>query len=124
MGYLKNLFNLFDLFQLSSTVFIVLETLFGFFQLSNNQIRLFATFSVFVLWLKVFDWLRLFESTSFYYKLVTSTFVDIREFMILFLTALCMVGSSMYILEMSREKEHGEIITNLAGHFLLDSIYN
>ena len=92
--------------------------------MSNHNIRMIATFSIFILWMKVFDWLRLFESTSFYYKLVVATFVDIKEFMILFITALCMVGSSMYILEMSREKQHSAIIDSLADHFLLDAIYN
>ena len=92
--------------------------------MSSHDIRLVATFSIFLLWLKVFDWFRLFEPTSFYYKLVVATFIDIKEFMILFITALCMVGSSMYILEMSRDKSHSEIITSLASHFLLDAIYN
>ena len=35
-----------------------------------------------------------------------------------------MVGSSMYILEMSRERDKSEIITSLAGHFMLDAIYS
>ena len=60
--------------------------------------RMLATFSVFVLWAKIFDWLRLFEPTSFYMRLVYQTFLDMWSFVLIFIVGLGMVGSSMFML--------------------------
>ena len=57
-----------------------------------------ATFSIFVLWAKIFDWLRLFEPTSFYMRLVYQTFLDMWSFVLIFIVGLGMVGSSMFML--------------------------
>ena len=123
--YFYSIKNVSDLFQISSTLLIVLVRLFNISKFTYHGLRLIATFSIFLLWAKLFDWLRLFEPTSFYYKLVKSTFLDIKEFMILFSVALCMIGSAMYILEMDSEKsDDHEIIESFTGFFLLDSMYN
>lgn len=93
--------NWFDIIQLLSTTGLV-----SFSLISNNlepsvdksYQRVVASISIFLIWLKVFDWLRLFEPTSFYIRLVTATFRDIRSFMILFFTGLAMFGSSLYMM--------------------------
>ena len=63
--------------------------------------RIVAMFSLSVAWLKIFDWLRLFETTSFYMRLVEKTLTDVSKFVIIFVVALGMIGSSMYMLQMS-----------------------
>ena len=57
-----------------------------------------AAFSLFALWMKVFDWLRMFDATSFYIKLVIKTIIELNSFMYLFLAMLAMIGSSMTML--------------------------
>ena len=64
--------------------------------------RLVATFAIFVLWIKIFDWLRLFEQTSFYMLLVRQTLHDMWSFVVIYLFGLGMVGSSMYMLELNK----------------------
>ena len=90
--------NAFDIFQLSSTLFIVIIRLIESEHANTDSVRIVAAVSVFLLWMKMFDWLKLFEPTSFYIKLVTATFRDMASFMLLFFTSLAMFGTAMYML--------------------------
>ena len=90
--------NVFDIFQLTSTLFIVILRLIESEHTTSDSVRIVAAVSVFLLWMKMFDWLKLFEPTSFYIKLVTATFRDIASFMLLFFTSLAMFGTAMYML--------------------------
>lgn len=97
--YLSQLTNLLDIFQLISTAWIVITNLLEVEGMLKENQRSIASLSVFLVWAKVFDWLRLFEGTSFYTKLVGETFKDIRNFMILFISSLSMCGFSLYVLQ-------------------------
>jgi len=63
--------------------------------------RLLAAFTIIALWGKIFDWLRLFEKTSFFIRLIQETFVDIGYFIIIFFAALAAMGSAMYMLQLN-----------------------
>lgn len=116
--------NAFDIFQLLSTFTIVAMNLHSSHNVNTDMIRVVAAVSVFLLWMKMFDWLRLFEPTSFYIKLVTATFSDMSSFMLLFLTGLAMFGSSMYMLQLSSQSSKDTIIESNVDHFFLDSLIN
>lgn len=90
----------------------------------KKEQRIVAAFSLFVIWIKVFDWLRLFESTAFYIKLLTVTVKDIGYFMVLFLVALAMVGSSMYMLQSNRTDGEEDIIRPVFKVWILDLLLN
>ena len=60
--------------------------------------RLIATFSILIMWFKAFYWLHLFESTSFYIKLITSTLSDIAGLLVLLVVTAFMFGSTLYML--------------------------
>ena len=47
---------------------------------------------------KCFDWLRIFEETSFYIMLIFATIEDIGSFMILFMVSLIMFAFPLNIL--------------------------
>lgn len=90
----------------------------------GNAVRIIAAFSLFILWMKMFDWLRLFEATSFYIKLVTAVFYDMSSFMLLFFTGMAMFGSSMYMLQLSSTSQIDTVIKAQIGHFFLDTLVN
>ena len=52
----------------------------------------------FVLFVKTYDWLRIFDSTSFYILLISETIADIGPFMILFMIALFMFSMPHLVL--------------------------
>ena len=76
------------------------------------------------LWSNFFDWLRLFDKTSFYIKLVERTFIDIVQFLVLFIIALSMIGSAMYALEQGTSEGDSNIIEPVFNFFYFDAIYN
>ena len=64
--------------------------------------RVVGAFLVFIIWGKMFDWMRLFDRTSFYIKLVIETVKDITDFMIIHLLFLVTFGCAMECLSMNR----------------------
>jgi len=53
-----------------------------------------------LLLLKLYNWMRLFDSTAFYIKLVRVTLWDIRFFVILILTAVAAFGIPLIVLNL------------------------
>ena len=70
------------------------------------------------------DWLRLFDKTSFYIRLIQETISDILYFMIIFVAALWMFGNTMYMLQLNKDSDADDIVTGTFGHFMIDSLYN
>ena len=73
--------------------------------------------------LKIYDWLRLFEKTSFYVKLVELTLEGVGWFMILFIVALVGFGLPMSMLDMNRG-EDAHLIAQIFGWWFIDALYN
>ena len=67
--------------------------------------RFMAAISVCCLWLKLFDWLRLFEYTAFYVRLISLTLYNIRSFAVILVIVLMMFGSAVHILNLGRSSE-------------------
>ena len=67
-----------------------------------RPIRVAAAFDSCLIFAKLYDWLRLFESTSFYILLITQTIDDITAFITIFLISLLMFGIPMVMLNMNR----------------------
>ena len=84
--------------------------------------RALATLTIFLLWNKVLYWMRLFDATSFYIKLIRETLYDIISFLILFTFCLTMFGSM--ILMMNEGRGDDPIITPQFGSPYLDVIFN
>ena len=66
-----------------------------------DTVTILASMSSFAMLLNGFNWLRLFDSTSFYILLLSETIKDITPFMILFLLSLMMFGIPMLLLNLN-----------------------
>ena len=84
--------------------------------------RLLAVFALFFLWLKLFDWLRLFEATGFYVSLLENTIENIKVFIVLFFIGLAMFGSSMFMLQNNMEYGGEQFIKPTFDIFLIDLV--
>ena len=73
--------------------------------------------------MKVFDWLRLFEPTAFYIKLVQETLWDIKAFLILIVTALATFGIPMIILNLKLDEE-SQVVDEVFGFWLVNMLLN
>lgn len=73
--------------------------------------------------MKFYDWLRLFEDTSFFILLIEKTFSDIKWFLILFAVALIAFGVPMSMLELNRD-ENSELVSAPLNFWVIDTILN
>ena len=53
------------------------------------------------MWIKVLEWLRLFDSTAFFFLLFEKTLQDMKHFVIFLLIWYMMFGTAVYILNFS-----------------------
>ena len=88
--------------QLFTMLGIILKNLFSEENDDKSNLRIVAAFSVLLLGIKFFDWLKLFGATSFYIRLLNETFDEIAAFMYLFFAALFMFGCSLYLLSLNQ----------------------
>ena len=69
---------------------------------SVTNARLLCSIVVFCIWMKMKDFLRLFDTTAFFIKLIDQTIEDIIPFMAILPFFLYTIGTSVFILNMSR----------------------
>jgi hypothetical protein len=86
--------------------------------------RVIAAFSTFCVFIKVLDWLKLFQPTSFFIRLISETLTDIRYFSLIFLVALYMFGTPMYILNMNRGEDNAIVDEVLGSFWVFNVFYN
>ena len=85
--------------------------------------RVIASIACCSLLFKLYDWLKLFNSTAFYIRLIEITLNDIIAFLLLFFISLLIFGIPLTMLDMNRS-DGSEIISKVFGFWLLDAIYN
>ena len=77
------------------------------------------------LWFKVLDWLRLFDQTAFFIKLIFSTITGIGYFVIIMFIWYMLFGTAFYLLNLSRvEDEAASVIDPITGMWIFDSFFN
>ena len=72
--------------------------------------------------MKLFDWLKLFEKTGFYVKLVGETLNDIKYFILLLLTTLIMFGVPVVMLDASSDEDKN-LIERAFNLWIFDLVY-
>ena len=98
-------FRLGNLIDLTYIVlnFVVLILYFFDDETSLDTLRTIAAISYCALWLRVFEWLRLFDSTAFFIKLIVMTFDYITYFMIIMIVWYMMFYSALDILNIGNQ---------------------
>ena len=120
-----SLWNWVDLVGLGGNLFIIIVGVFndGETIISIESIRVLASIVSLCIFVKLFDWLRLFESTAFYILLVGETLSDIQAFMIILLCTLLAFGVPMYMLNMNREDDNA-VIDSTFGFWGINVLLN
>ena len=68
--------------------------------------RVISALIVVISWMKMFDWLRLFDNSSMHVSLIYHTLSDILPFFSIFLLFLFMFGAAMFILNTKPDDTH------------------
>ena len=85
---------------MSATPIFIISTFTG---ASLTTLSLMAALSSFTLLVKAFDWMRLFDSTSFYILLLQETIADVQVFIVIFIQSLFLFGVPLVILSRNTE---------------------
>ena len=71
------------------------------------------------------DWLRLFDTTSFYVTLISKTIIDIGSIGFIIFIILVYCGCAMYMLQQNSEYgEEDSVVLPTFENFLYDSFLN
>ena len=101
-------FNYVDLLTAGLNFWLVIETL------SETETRdydrrhtdrAWTAFTVVLMWIKSFYWLRFFSEYSQYVRLIKATIYDMRRFFIVFILLLMAFGNALMILNVDRDDE-------------------
>ena len=110
---------------LTYTISIIL-IVFSMLNIDIPQIEsrcILAALIAIMMWIKMLEWLKVFDSTAFYIKLILTTLEDILPFFMIFFIFIFMFGSALYILSMNREREE-EIVDSTFNTWLFNTFIN
>ena len=96
----RDFWNLNDLAYLTLNIIVVFSNLHNLMDVSYQ--RVLAAWSAIGLWMKVLDWLRLFDATAFFISLYEQTIRAIASFMLVMLTWWMTFGTAFYIINLNR----------------------
>ena len=122
--YVEDYYNINDLFQYCATLWVVLATMFGQYDSGNMvAIRNLCCFILLSQGVKaVIDWLRLFDTTSFYVTLILRTVTDIGYFVVIIGVMITYTGCATYMLQLNSKSSDDAIIEPVFNNFLVDSV--
>lgn len=122
--YFTSVYNLIDIYCFGSSLWIVVVSVFQIEIPSLEAQRVIAAFALLFMWIKVLDWLRLFQETAFFIRLITETIYDIRWFILIFFCALSSFGCSLYMLQFNVPQGQNDVLPEVFGQFIIDVFYN
>ena len=83
------------------TIFILCTVFSNKLVLEEGNYRTLGSLVAFLMWIKVFYWMRLFNTPAYFINLITQTISDIRIFALLVFIIICAFANFFYILNMN-----------------------
>ena len=94
-----------DLLHLSISLVMVVTNLTHEPLIDVEYLIVLASLGSFCICIKFYDWLRLFDKTSFYINLISMTIYEIKYFLILYFASFFMFGLPLLMLNLFRTKD-------------------
>jgi hypothetical protein len=112
------IWNFLDIGSSSSVIAFSLMVFLGYDTELGKQPFIIGSIAVFLLWLKLFNFLRIFKPTSFFIKMIIEMFIDIKTFLGVFFIGIFAFADTFYVLDMifrvkgtlPTEGEEGDLI--------------
>ena len=108
-----NIYNLVDSISLLLNLVIILDDTMSLKTFKGFD-HLLGAVSVFLMWFKLLQFLRLFDVTSYYIRLIIATLKEIMYFLLVFVVICLMFGNALYVINIPRDIA-GNDDTNLIG---------
>lgn len=107
-GYLTDFFNYVNCGSAMLNTIICLNYGYEFGFISRDSEAILCAAAVFFLWLNALYWMRFFESTAHYVRMITTTVVDIGYFLFIQGIFMALFGFTLYFINYARA---GETVT-------------
>jgi len=92
---------------------------------SDHNIFMCSSIVVLLMWLKLFYWLRLFQVTAVFVRLITETLFDIKEFIVLIGMLILAFGNALLILHLEDKRVGGDgLFDEVFGISFFDATIN
>ena len=109
--------------HLTLIFFLLLLNIWGIEEVGLDIVSILAALTLFSLFIKCYEWLRIFEKTAFYIYLIAQTMQDILAFIVLFIASLFLFGFPTLMLNFYSFMDT-DLYPRLSGFGLLDSLMN
>ncbi|CDW76983.1 wd-40 repeat protein [Stylonychia lemnae] len=122
-SYFLSYWNILDLISISLNIAFILLDLSN---VESTKVRPLVSVAVFLMWIKLFYFMRLFQPTASFIRMIVQIFLDMSTFLLFLVIALVGFGNTFYILAVNlvesnkTEEETPELFT---GNFGLAMIY-
>lgn len=103
--YLTDFFNYVNVSSAALNVFICLNYGYNFNIVAPESCCILCAFAVFFLWLNALYWMRFFENTAHYVRMITTTVVDIGYFLFIQFIFMATFGFTLYFINKVRADE-------------------
>ena len=117
------MWNINDLIWLALSPIIIIFSIPAKTLISLECLQALTAIASFSMMVKVFDWMRLFEGTSFYVLLIIQTIKEIKFFMLLVVISMITFGLPMSFLNLHRSSEE-LIIEDSFPNFIPNMLMN
>jgi len=91
---------------------------------AHESLQVFGAIAIFMMWFKLFYWMRLFKPFSAFIRMITEIIKDIQVFLVMLIISLSAFANIIFLLNLNRmEQGHEEpIYENLIGFGPLDAM--
>ena len=110
--YLLDPWNWVDIIHLFMNSGLILMSLYCYLMRIEIEdgVRTWAAIAAFMTWMKFFDWLRLFDSTAFFIRLMTKTIYSIRYFLPVMLIWYMAFSCAFWIIDLNKAANDDEYV--------------
>lgn len=130
LAYLTQLWNLFDIASLIANeayvgyiLYAMIKDSEGILQTQQRDIRLLGAFNMFLMWIKMFYWMKLYSGPAYFLIQLQETVIAVAGFAVMYAVVLLGFANFFHIIQMNvpEDADFNYVEPNF-GIFFLDSI--
>ena len=69
---------------------------------SHEQLQVYGAIAIFMMWFKLFYWMRLFKPFSAFIRMITEIIMDIQVFLVMLIISLSAFANIIFLLNINR----------------------
>jgi hypothetical protein len=121
--YFTRVQTIWNIFDIASSILVITFSVGDLFRLDwGDDLVLIGSWAVFILWLKLFYFLRIFRPTSSFIRMIIEMFLDISVFLFIFFIGILAFSNTFYILDFHKLTDGDGEKFGITGENYFDSV--